>query len=86
MEDHVNALVRNKEITKKQATHHLQSFKDSKIDAYELQYFKDKLELSDSDWGIILSAKKRHSDFKNSQTLFKSLQKMSSFLKISSMS
>lgn len=86
VEDHVNALVRNKEITKLQATYHLQSFKDSGIDAYELQYFKDKLELSDRDWGVILGARKRHSDFKNSQTLYKGLQKMSSILKMSSMS
>jgi hypothetical protein len=71
VQDHLNCLIRNGELTKAGAKEKLREFTDYSInDDYEFRFFLNKLDLSFRDWERILSdPPKPHSAFKNSHSL-----------------
>lgn len=83
---HLNALIRNKEISKEDAKIKLNEFKESNIDKYELDYFLHKLDITYEEWDKILNSKpRRHEDFPNSQKIYNILRFFADRLKLRSM-
>ena len=82
---HLNALIRNKEISKEDARIKLNEFKESNIDKYELDYFCINL-ISHMKNGMKSNSKpRRHEDFPNSQKFIISLGFLQIKLKLRSM-
>jgi len=74
---HINALIRNEELSKSDGRLLLQDFQTASIDEYELSYFLDKLGFSKNDWEeIINSPPVSHLYFDNDNRLYQMLQKL----------
>lgn len=86
IEEHLSALIRNKELSVPEAQLQFMKFKSSIVDKYEMNFFKSKLSLSDKQWAIILNAKATsHNDFATNQIYFETLAKIGSLLNMRSM-
>ena len=86
IEEHLSALVRNNELTLSQAYEAFERFKHSTVETYELNYFREKLDLSEIDWeNIINSRGRKHEDFSNNAIFFNSLAKIGSLFRLRSM-
>ena len=78
--------MRNNELTLSQAYEALERFKHSTVETYELNYFREKLNLSEIDWeNIINSRGRKHEDFSNNAIFFNSLAKIGSLFRLRSM-
>ncbi len=85
IEEHLSALIRNQEISYEEGVRKLKEFKSSRIDGYEMNYFRSKLSLSETDWENILNIKcSRHDDFANNKKIFKTLSKIGNFFNMRS--
>lgn len=86
IKDHLSALIRNNEISKREAQIRFDNFKDASIDDYEMNFFLAKLELTDSDWrNIIQSNIKRHDDYSNNKIVFNTIGKVARWFNLRSM-
>ena len=86
MEDHLSALIRNKEINKSEALRTLKRFKNSKLDQFEFEYFCEKLSITDDEWIEIINGPKRgHGEFLTNRKLFATLSYIGGKLGLRSM-
>lgn len=84
---HINAQIRNKEITKTQGMRELEFFERStEANEYEQRYVRDKLGFSELEWNAILNAEpKRHDEYRNLSVLTKPATSILGYLNLRSM-
>jgi len=84
---HLNAQIRNKEITKTEGKKQIDLFiKDVGLEKYEVEYVREKLGFSNDEWSKILLQKPRsHSEFSNLGNYIKPIMGVLSTLKLRAM-
>tara|TARA_B100000575_G_C23138444_1_gene661957 strand:- start:2996 stop:4078 length:1083 start_codon:yes stop_codon:yes gene_type:complete len=83
--EHINALIRNGEITKTDGLEKTKRFlNDAIMDDYEFEYFLRKLRFSDKEWESIANSKpKTHHDFPNLNYIYSPIRRLSLALGLS---
>lgn len=84
---HLNAQIRNKEITKAEARTELEGFiSDRSLESYEVEFVREKLDFTHDEWKRIQNTKpKCHSKYLNMGTYLEPVMKLLSVLKVRSM-
>ena len=84
---HLNAQIRNKEITKSYGKKELDSFLENRsLESYEIEYVREKLSFSKQEWEEIqMSEANCHSDFLNIGVYMEPIMRIMSILKLRSM-